>query len=467
MKNFLTCFSAAILCFSTITIAAEPATRPATASVSADQPRPTNPHSDQQSLDRFADDRLGIMFHWGPAVLRNNEISWSMSNRAKYESVYKDFNPKHFDPDQWAALGNTLGAKYMTYVCKHHDGFCMWDTKTTDNNVMNTPFKRDVVAELSAACDRHGLMFGTYLSIMDIHEDKWDRCYAARTPMPGYPAGIPHITDFTARQTNELLTKYHSQMMWYDGGWLAGWRQSDGPATVEAVIRKDNPKALITRLGDGVDDYECMEARIGTYRSVPWEMVTSVAYPTYSYNTHIKYKPASYFIETFSRVVCGNGNLLLNFVPDADGAFPPEQQKIAADIGKWTRANAKAIFGTRGGPYYPNTWGGSTRKDERIFIFALPEAPELLALPACGAAVQRANLLSGADVTFRQTGAGIELSIPQAIRDPAVTVIELTMDRPVTHMVQASRPKTPVKIKQNAVPAPIEERSIPTTSPAK
>ena len=201
-------------------IAAAPATNP-------DQPVPPNPRSAPAALARFADDRLGVMFHWGPAVLRNAEISWSMSNRAKYESVYEDFNPKHFDADAWAAVGKAVGAKYVVYVCKHHDGFCMWDTKTTDNNVMNTPFKRDVVADLSAACAKQGLMFGTYLSIMDIHEAKWDRCYAARTPMPGYPQGIPHIEAITAAQTAELLTKYNSQMMWYDGAWLQGWRTSD------------------------------------------------------------------------------------------------------------------------------------------------------------------------------------------------------------------------------------------------
>ncbi len=441
-------------------LAATPATNP-------DQPVPPNPRSDLAALNRFADDRLGVMFHWGPAVLRNAEISWSMSNRAKYESVYKDFNPKHFDADAWAAVGKTIGARYVVYVCKHHDGFCMWDTRTTDNNVMNTPFKRDVVADLSAACAKRGLMFGTYLSIMDIHEAKWDRCYAARTPMPGYPEGVPHIEEVTAAQTAELLTKYNSQMMWYDGAWLQGWRAGDAPAKVEAEIRKDNPQAIITRLGNGADDYECMEARIGTYRSVPWEMVTSVAYPTYSFNTHIRYKPASFFIQTLSRVVCGNGNLLLNFVPDVDGAIPPEQQKIAADMGDWLRTNGGAVYGTRGGPYYPNTWGGSTRRGNKIYLFLLPEAPDTLHLPPCGARVVASRTINGGSVSLTQRDAGIELTLPQASRDPSTTVVELTMDTAVTDMVAASRPKAPIKVKQNAVPAPIEERTAPATGRAK
>jgi alpha-L-fucosidase len=451
----------AMLTSSASALAAPPATTP-------DQPMPVNPHTDQAALQRFADDRLGVMFHWGPAVLRNQEISWSMSDRAKYESVYKDFNPKHFDANAWAAVAKAAGAKYVVYVCKHHDGFCMWDTRTTTNNIMNTPFHRDVVAELSAACARDGLMFGTYLSIMDIHEDKWNRCYAARTQMPGYPQGLPHIATFTADQTAELLTKYNSQMMWYDGAWLQGWRQSDGPAKVEAVIRADNPKAIITRLGNDVDDYECMEARIGTYRAVPWEMVTSVAYPTYSFNTHIKYKPASFFIETLSRVVCGNGNLLLNFVPDADGAIPPEQQTIAADMGGWLKANGEAVYGTRGGPYYPNTWGGTTHEGNRLFVFVLPDAPDTLTLPPCGRKLVSLRYLTHIEPpNVTQTDAGLTVTVPKDIRGSDTTVLELTMDGDLTGMVEASRPKTPVKIKQNGVPAPIEERTAPTTAPAR
>jgi alpha-L-fucosidase len=442
--------------------------RAAPATTNPDQPIPPNPRSDQAALDHFADDRFGVMFHWGPAVLRNAEISWSMSNRAKYESVYKDFNPKRFDADAWAAVGKMAGAKYVVYVCKHHDGFCMWDTKTTDNNVMHTPFKRDVVAELSKACASSGLMFGTYLSIMDIHEAGWDRCYAARTPMPGYPEGIPHIADFTAAQTAELLTKYGSQMMWYDGAWLQGWRTSDAPAKVEAVIRQDNPKAIITRLGNGSDDYECMEARIGTYRSVPWEMVTSVAYPTYSYNTHIKYKPASFFIQTLSRVVCGNGNLLLNFVPDMDGAIPPAQQTIASEIGDWLKANGPAVYGTRGGPYYPNTWGGSTHKGNVMYLFVLPEAPETITLPPCGRKVISMRYLTHVEPpNVAQTDAGLTVTVPKELRETGATVIELQMDGRVDDMVAASRPKTPVKVKQNATPAPIEERTAPATRAAQ
>ena len=127
----------------------------------------------------------------------------------------------------------------------------------------------------------------------------------------------------------------------------------------------------------GFHDFVSMEAKIGAYRATPWEMVTSTAYPTYSYNDHIKYKPAGYFLQILSRVACGNGNLLLNFVPDVEGEIGPEQQQIAQGIGGWLKTNGAAIYGTQGGPWYPNAWGGSTRHGKTVFIQLLPEAPEV------------------------------------------------------------------------------------------
>ena len=414
--------------------------------------------TDAAALQRWEELRFGVMFHWGPAVLRNQEISWSMSNREKYEAVYARFNPKRFDADAWIGIAKEAGARYAVYVCKHHDGFCMWDTATTDNNIMHTPFKRDVVAELAAACQRQNMFFGTYLSIMDIHEAKWNRCYAARTEMPGYPEGIPHIEDITARQTLELLKKYGSQLMWYDGAWLQGWRTGSSPATVMAQIKDCNPQALITRLGNNVDDFVSMEAKIGAYRATPWEMVTSTAYPTYSYNDHIKYKPAGYFLQILSRVACGNGNLLLNFVPDVEGEIGPEQQQIAQGIGGWLKTNGAAIYGTQGGPWYPNAWGGSTRHGKTVFIQLLPEAPEHLVLPGCGAKVMAAKVLGSGPVTVTESPAGMELTVPLKDRNPDVTVVELTLDAEVQGMIEASKPHGAVIKKSDSVPAPAEER---------
>ena len=402
----------------------------------------------KQALRRFADMRFGLMIHWGPAVLRNEEISWSMSNRDEYEQCFAQFNPQRFDADEWASIATMAGMKYAICVTKHHDGFCLWDTRTTDANVMNTPMKRDVTGEFAAACRRRELCFGTYLSIMDIHEDKWNGCYPSGADMPGYPEGIPHILDFTTHQCLELMEKYQPDIVWYDGHWLQGWDTLTAKA-LDAKLKEVNPTILTCRLmvdpvikGEAWDhehnagDFHSMEAKIGTYMATPWEVVTSVAYPCYSHNTELKFKTATECIQMLSRIVCGNGNLLLNFIPDKDGAICDVQKQIAKGIGTWLVSNGQAVYGTRGGPWCPGAWGGSTRCGNRIFLHLFPHVPETLRLPACDVNILAARALNGMPVTYTQNEAGVDLHLAKEGRDPMVTVVELTMDEEVTGMIK-------------------------------
>ena len=125
-----------------------------------------------EAIQRWRDMRFGMFIHWGPVSLKGTEIGWSRGAQvpiAEYDNLYKQFNPKKFDADQWAAIAKAAGMKYIVLTTKHHDGFCLWDTKHTDYNIMNTPFQRDVVKELAAACRKQGIAFGTYYSVCDWH----------------------------------------------------------------------------------------------------------------------------------------------------------------------------------------------------------------------------------------------------------------------------------------------------------
>ena len=116
--------------------------------------------------------RFGMFIHWGPVSLKGTEIGWSRGAQipiAEYDNLYKQFNPTKFNADQWVAIAKAAGMKYIVITTKHHDGFCLWDTKLTDYNIMNTPFHRDVVKELAAACKKQGIAFGTYYSVCDWH----------------------------------------------------------------------------------------------------------------------------------------------------------------------------------------------------------------------------------------------------------------------------------------------------------
>lgn len=121
----------------------------------------------EERLAWWQDARFGMFIHWGPIALKGNEISWSRGNQEPvdvYDSLYKDFNPIGFNADDWVRAAKDAGMRYIVLTTKHHDGFCLWDTKQTDHNIMRTPFKRDVVKELSAACKKQGIAFGAYYS---------------------------------------------------------------------------------------------------------------------------------------------------------------------------------------------------------------------------------------------------------------------------------------------------------------
>ena len=406
--------------------------------------------TDEAALQRFTDMRFGTLIHWGPALLHNAEVSWSMGNRAEYEKCYQDFKPTKFNADEWASLATAAGMKYAIIVCKHHDGFCNWDTATTSNNIMNTPFHTDTTRAFLDACRKQGLFAGTYLSIADLNFQNCDGMGAQDKLMKAHPELNRPLLEFTKKQCTELIEKYDSRLFWFDGFWHNGW-DAKLAAELYAHLKAKAPDMLACRLMVGprvngrgtwnravnVGDFHSMEGYVGSYLDDAWEMVTSVAYPNYSWQTGLKYKTVPECIQTLAGCASGNGNLLLAFVPDADGAIPEAQWEIARQIGTWLKANGESIYGTHAGPWYPSHWGGSTHKGNLVFLHVFPKASETLGLPACTARVVRARALNGLPVEWKQDAAGrVNLAVPLTGRDPNDTVVELTMDRPFTGMVK-------------------------------
>ena len=139
------------------------------------------PAERDQRMAWFREARFGMFIHWGPVSLKGTEIGWSRGAQVpvgEYDNLYKRFNPSNFSARAWAKVAKEAGMKYLVLTSKHHDGFCLWGTKLTDYNIMNTPFHRDVVKELAAACQKEGIVFCTYHSICDWHH-------------PDYPLGSP------------------------------------------------------------------------------------------------------------------------------------------------------------------------------------------------------------------------------------------------------------------------------------
>lgn len=454
MKRKQICSSIFLLIYVT-NILAQPKPKDPNASL----PFRPNPQTNEKALKHFTDEKFRVIVHWGPYALNGWEASWSMHNREEYESYYGKWTPKDFNADAWGKLFQTLGAKYLVWVTKHHDGFCLWDTKTTDNNIMNFPYRENITVDFAKICKKYGMDFGAYLSIIDVNDSKWNRVYAHGDKMPGFPEQISQIAKLIKDQTLELINEFHPSVLWFDGAWLDGWRSSNYPVNLENTFRKASPDILITRLGNNTDDFESMEAKIGTYRQYPWETVTSVAYPKYSWTPNLKYKSVPYLVETLSRVVCGNGNYLLAFIPNTDGGIPEEQQKIATEMGAWVHKNAQAIFGTSGGPYYPNSWGAVHAKTQKFIFNILSESPDTLSLPSIGAKVLKTKIINGGKISIKSSNKDLTIYAPVNERgSEGVSIVELTLDHEISGMIEAFRPNTKIKESINGDVRPIEDR---------
>lgn len=167
------------------------------------------PPPDPDTLSRWQDMRFGMFIHWGPVSLRGIEIGWSRGRdipREEYDLLYRQFNPVNFDPVSWARVAKDAGMRYLIITAKHHDGFCLWDSKYTDYDIMATPCKRDILAELAAACRAEGLAFGTYYSILDWYQPDYNVSQAQGGPGYTMPEGQhPDLDRYVMYMKQQLL----------------------------------------------------------------------------------------------------------------------------------------------------------------------------------------------------------------------------------------------------------------------
>ena len=398
---------------------------------------------DPESLARWQEMRFGMFIHWGPVSLKGTEIGWSRGREVpveEYDALYKEFNPRQFDADEWVALAKEAGMKYLVITSKHHDGFCIWDSAYTDYDIMSTPFARDILRELSDACRRGGILFCTYHSICDwYHPDYPLGSPGGRTAKPN--PNMPRYVEYLHNQTREIIEKYGPLgVMWFDGEWEKPWTHEYGKALYEH-IRRCQPDILINNRVDkgrrGMEgitegeefrgDFDTPEQRVGTFdRDRPWETCMTIC-RQWAWKPNDQLKSLRECLEILLRTVGGDGNLLLNVGPMPDGRIEPRQADRLREIGRWLAQYGDGVYGTRGGPFKPGRWGASTCKGNTIYLFAFAWPAEgTLSLPPMPARVTEATLRSGGDLRWEQTDRGIALTVKTP--DPLITVLELKLD---------------------------------------
>ena len=393
----------------------------------------------------FRDAKFGMFVHWGVYSLLG-QGEWVMQNRGipveKYEWLASTFNPVKFDAHEWVTIAKRAGVRYITITSRHHDGFSMFATHATRYNIVDwTPFARDPLKALADECHRQGIKLFFYYSQLDWHNaDYWPR---GRT---GHETGRPEsgdwnrYLDFLDQQLTELLSNYGAiGGIWFDGMWdkpEANWRLE----RTYALIHSLQPAALIVPNhhqaplpGEDVQTFEqdlpgANTAGFNTREIGSLPLETSLTMNgSWGFNiTDTSWKSPRELIGYLVRAAGRNANLLLNIGPRPDGTIQPEAVARLQALGDWLDRYGTSIYGTRGGPITPRSWGVTTQRGDSVFVHVLDWPDGVLSLPSVGARVVRASMLRTAQrVDMTQGANGISLTLSPASRDEPDRIIVL------------------------------------------
>jgi alpha-L-fucosidase len=402
-----------------------------------------------------------MFIHWGPYSLASVEASWPIMvpkaggiTEAEYRELPKRFNPTKFNPDAFVDLARAAGQRYMVFTTKHHDGFCMFDSSYTDHKITNTPYGKDIVAQLSEVCQKREMPLGFYYSPPDMYHPGFrDTSKLAKDNWHGEPQRPewPLYLDYMELQLTELLTRYGPPfLIWFDG--LNNQEKYDGVRFLN-LIHKLQPGTVVNdRLG--VDaDYETPEQFIPTAiptkgikltgidpkvseklkPTIPsaeefrlWETCMTINNTwAYNQNDH-EYKSSQLLIQSLVEVASRGGNFLLNVGPQPDGTIQPEFQERLRAIGDWLTVNGESIYDTTYGPIQGRPAWRTTRKDKSVFFHVLNWTAPTLEIPDFKEKVLSARLLAGGKpLAFHQADDRLRIDLPSQAPDPNVSVIAL------------------------------------------
>ena len=414
------------------------------------------------STEWYREAKFGMFIHWGPYSLASVEASWPIMRPSKefaiteekYRSLPQQFNPTAFDANAWVALAKSAHQRYMVFTTKHHDGFCMFDSAYTDYKITNTPYKKDIVAQLAEACHREKMPIGFYYSPPDMHHPAFrDTSQLASKNWNGEPerAVWPTYLDYMELQLRELLTRYGDvALIWFDG--LYNQRKFDGERMHRSILELQ-PQTLINNRIGIPGDFETPEQFLPA--SIPvkgntldfghketgtkpdyvpaadefrlWETCMTIN-GTWAYNKNDRnFKSAQHLIRTLVEVASRGGNFLLNVGPQPDGTIQPEFAERLQAIGKWMDRNSQSIHGTTYGPIQGVSSVRTTAKGRDMFVHIFDWPGTKLELVRAGLPkfLSASFLAGGQPLEFRQEEQRVVITLPEQAPDADVTVVTM------------------------------------------
>ncbi|RMG00855.1 MAG: alpha-L-fucosidase [Planctomycetota bacterium] len=388
--------------------------------------------NDPTRQEEFMDWGLGMFVHWSIDSQLGSVISHSLVGASDdyverfFNELPKTFNPKRFDPDDWMAIAKTAGVKYMVFTTKHHSGFCMWDTKTTDFNIMSTPYGKDIVRQYVDACRRHGIKVGFYFS----PEDFWYLRQVGETIRRVGTSGKERegLLAYDQKQLDELFSNYGPiDVVFLDGGQKEALAQ---------YIHRLQPKCLVTRGEMATPEQHLPDEPLPG----PWESCFTLGTQWQFKPTNENYKTGDQLIKMLIETRAKGGNLLINVGPEPWGNIPFEQERVFRELGLWLFINGESIYGVRPCPVIREgpVWYTQSKDGKAVYAFLTQftgenrwkfgERKEIVLKSWRATATTKISVLGQNDKVleyhrdadpksrFRQTDEGLEISVMRAQR---------------------------------------------------
>ncbi len=410
--------------------------------------------------DWFIDAKLGIFLHWGIYSAGDWSESWDIFNgNVAYETYMAQsatFTAAKYDPEAWAELFADAGARYAVLTTKHHDGFALWDTALSRLNAKDgAAAGRDLIGPYCDALRARGLKTGLYFSHLDWSHPDYPSVLPSRElppehakvrrayPAPGEqdPAAWERFLAFHRGQLKELCTRYHPDLLWFDGDWerdVAQWRFEELHEQLHAWA----PGVVLNSRMGGHGDYGTPEQAIPITRpNGPWEFCVTLN-DSWGYRKHDhNHKSVRECVRMLAECAGMGGNLLLDVGPMSDGTIPPAQVEVLRGLGRWTRKHGEAIFGSVAGLPHGHFYGASTMNQSsdviHLILFDCPR--EAVAVKGIRNKVRRTSIVGGPEVKHRRSGGApwvnlpgvLWIDVPSEALDPDATVIRLELEGPL------------------------------------
>ncbi len=407
----------------------------------------------------FQDAKFGLFIHWGVySILGDGE--WVMNNQNisidDYEKLPAFFNPIDYDPEKWVKMAKDAGMKYITITSRHHDGFSMFDSNITDYTIVKkTPYQKDILKPLAAACKKEGIKLFFYYSLLDWHDDNYFPRGRTGTKIPGRADGNwDDYISFMKAQLTELLTNYGEIAgIWFDGHW--DQKEWDGKSygklkvdwhyeEIYKLIHDLQPQCLIGNNHhlapiEG-EDFQMFERDLPGQNTTGWgtdasnvgqlpKEVCETINGSWGFNLKDnKHKSEKELIQYIIRSAGYGSNLLLNVGPMPNGEIQSEHIKSLKKVGNWMRENGETIYKTTGGPIAPTDEMAFTQKGKTMYLHILEETKELFFVENFKGKIKSMRFYKNKEkVNYKITKYGMFIEVPNNKKDQIDTIIEIIL----------------------------------------